>query len=108
MSKRSTHLVAIGTVTNIPINGTWSQLTLADPNGVAITGNTLPGQCTMMEFSATGFLVGVDKDSTPTWQTIGAAQAQELNVVLGGAGKKVAVTSQNTALTGVFQVLFYA
>lgn len=112
--RRSTHLVAYAKIaaasTNIPASGSWLQLTLLDPNGNAITGNTLPGQCTMVQFSGVGYVLGIDSSSVPAWQVIADAQPQALDVVLGGAGKKVAVSSENaTAIsTGNFAVYFYA
>lgn len=119
MAQRSSHLVAYANVTasstNIPAAGTsaaanWLQLTLLDPaTGAALTGNVLPAQCTRVQFGGVGFILGVDSSSTPTWSVVAAAQAQELDVFLGGAGKKVAVQSAGAALsTGTFNVYFYA
>jgi hypothetical protein len=113
MGQRSTHLVAYAVIdaatNNIPVNGTWYQPTLLTPAGAAVSGNVLPGQVSRMTFSGTGFQVGVDISATPTWATVASAQADALDVSMGGAGKKIAVTSSGAAITtGRYAIYFYA
>lgn len=110
-NQRSSHLIAYAiidaSVTSIPINGTFLQLSLFDPNGVAIGSGILPGECTRVQFGGTGYILAVDNSVTPTWQRVCQA-TPIIDVVLGGR-HKVAVSSASAAITtGQFAIMFYA
>ena len=112
MSQRSTHLLAYGIITasstNIPALGTYLAVALFNPDGTSIASGVLPGQCTRVTFSSTGFILGAATNvGATTANLVCQAMVVPQDVVIGG-GVKPVVTSSSTAIsTGVHVIMFY-